>query len=170
MRRLRDLCRDAAPEPLRRRNLYAPPDYLAFAWKAVSATWRALSGLEAHAPAPLPPDFGGIALLLPELGGWGGTKRSFGTASASPPAPIWARTTCPGWWKWCAAWPADLLARVCACRPWPSPMTGGVLVGAHASGRRPHDLRSCRLVLVDSRNLTLSSPTCRAALGAQVGW
>ena len=31
MRRLRDLCRDAAPEPLRRRNLYAPPDYLAFA-------------------------------------------------------------------------------------------------------------------------------------------
>jgi hypothetical protein len=31
MRRLRDLCRDAAPEPLRRRGLYAPPDYLAFA-------------------------------------------------------------------------------------------------------------------------------------------
>ena len=31
MRRLRDLCRDAAPEPLRRRHLYAPPDYLAFA-------------------------------------------------------------------------------------------------------------------------------------------
>ena len=31
MRRLRDLCRDAAPEPLRRRRLYAPPDYLAFA-------------------------------------------------------------------------------------------------------------------------------------------
>lgn len=30
MRRLRDLCRDAAPEPLRRRHLYAPPDYLAF--------------------------------------------------------------------------------------------------------------------------------------------
>ena len=31
MRRLRDLCQDAAPEPLRRRRLYAPPDYLAFA-------------------------------------------------------------------------------------------------------------------------------------------
>jgi hypothetical protein len=31
MRRLRDLCHDAAPEPLRRRRLYAPPDYLAFA-------------------------------------------------------------------------------------------------------------------------------------------
>ena len=31
MRCLRDLCRDAAPEPLRRRHLYAPPDYLAFA-------------------------------------------------------------------------------------------------------------------------------------------
>jgi len=31
MRRLRDLCRDAAPEPLRRRGLYAPPDYLAMA-------------------------------------------------------------------------------------------------------------------------------------------
>lgn len=31
MRRLRDLCHDAAPEPLRRRGLYAPPDYLAFA-------------------------------------------------------------------------------------------------------------------------------------------
>ena len=31
MRRLRELCRDAAPEPLRRRRLYAPPDYLAFA-------------------------------------------------------------------------------------------------------------------------------------------
>lgn len=31
MRRLRDLCLDAAPEPLRRRRLYAPPDYLAFA-------------------------------------------------------------------------------------------------------------------------------------------
>ena len=31
MRRLRDLCRDAAPEPLRRRRLYAPPDYMAFA-------------------------------------------------------------------------------------------------------------------------------------------
>ena len=31
MRRLRDLCHDAAPEPLRRRLLYAPPDYLAFA-------------------------------------------------------------------------------------------------------------------------------------------
>jgi len=31
MRRLRDLCRDAAPEPLRRRRLYAPPDYLVFA-------------------------------------------------------------------------------------------------------------------------------------------
>lgn len=31
MRRLRDLCQDAAPEPLRRRGLYAPPDYLAFA-------------------------------------------------------------------------------------------------------------------------------------------
>ena len=31
MRRLRDLCRDAAPEPFRRRGLYAPPDYLAFA-------------------------------------------------------------------------------------------------------------------------------------------
>ena len=31
MRRLRDLCEDAAPEPLRRRLLYAPPDYLAFA-------------------------------------------------------------------------------------------------------------------------------------------
>ena len=31
MRRLRDLCRDAAPEPLRRRRLYAPPDYLTFA-------------------------------------------------------------------------------------------------------------------------------------------
>jgi len=30
LRRLRDLCRDAAPEPLRRRHLYAPPDYLAF--------------------------------------------------------------------------------------------------------------------------------------------
>lgn len=30
MRRLRDLCRDAAPEPLRRRRLYAPPDYLVF--------------------------------------------------------------------------------------------------------------------------------------------
>lgn len=31
MRRLRDLCHDAGPEPLRRRRLYAPPDYLAFA-------------------------------------------------------------------------------------------------------------------------------------------
>lgn len=31
MRRLRDLCMDAAPAPLRRRHLYAPPDYLAFA-------------------------------------------------------------------------------------------------------------------------------------------
>ena len=31
MRRLRELCRDAAPEPLRRRRLYAPPDYLTFA-------------------------------------------------------------------------------------------------------------------------------------------
>lgn len=31
MRRLRALCHDAAPEPLRRRRLYAPPDYLAFA-------------------------------------------------------------------------------------------------------------------------------------------
>lgn len=31
MYRLRNLCRDAAPEPLRRRRLYAPPDYLAFA-------------------------------------------------------------------------------------------------------------------------------------------
>jgi len=31
MRRLRDLCRDAAPEPLRRRRLYAPPNYLTFA-------------------------------------------------------------------------------------------------------------------------------------------
>ena len=31
MRRLRDLCHDAAPEPLRRRRLYAPPDYLVFA-------------------------------------------------------------------------------------------------------------------------------------------
>lgn len=31
MRRLRDLCLNAAPEPLRRRRLYAPPDYLAFA-------------------------------------------------------------------------------------------------------------------------------------------
>ena len=31
MRRLRDLCQDAGPEPLRRRHLYAPPDYLAFA-------------------------------------------------------------------------------------------------------------------------------------------
>lgn len=31
MRRLRELCHDAAPEPLRRRQLYAPPDYLAFA-------------------------------------------------------------------------------------------------------------------------------------------
>jgi hypothetical protein len=30
MRRLRDLCRDAAPYPLRKRRLYAPPDYLAF--------------------------------------------------------------------------------------------------------------------------------------------
>ena len=30
MRRLRDLCHDAAPEPLRRRRLYAPPDYLVF--------------------------------------------------------------------------------------------------------------------------------------------
>jgi hypothetical protein len=31
MRRLRELSHDAAPEPLRRRRLYAPPDYLAFA-------------------------------------------------------------------------------------------------------------------------------------------
>lgn len=30
MRRLRDLCRDAAPYPLRKRRLYAPPDYLVF--------------------------------------------------------------------------------------------------------------------------------------------
>jgi len=30
LRRLRDLCREAAPEPLRRRRLYAPPDYLVF--------------------------------------------------------------------------------------------------------------------------------------------
>lgn len=28
MKRLRELCRDFAPEPLRRRNLFAPPNYL----------------------------------------------------------------------------------------------------------------------------------------------
>ncbi len=31
MPRLRQLCEDAGPEPLRRRRLYAPPDYLVFA-------------------------------------------------------------------------------------------------------------------------------------------
>ncbi len=31
MRRLRELCRDFAPEPLRRRNLFAPPNYLEMA-------------------------------------------------------------------------------------------------------------------------------------------
>ena len=31
MRRLRQLCEDESPEPLRRRNLFAPPTYLQFA-------------------------------------------------------------------------------------------------------------------------------------------
>ncbi|GAB4582094.1 MAG: hypothetical protein Fur0022_48470 [Anaerolineales bacterium] len=31
MKRLRELCETQAPEPLKKRNLYAPPNYLAFA-------------------------------------------------------------------------------------------------------------------------------------------
>lgn len=31
MKRLRDLCERESPEPLRKRNLYAPPDFLTFA-------------------------------------------------------------------------------------------------------------------------------------------
>ena len=31
MKRLRTLCRQESPEPLRKRGLYAPPNYLAFA-------------------------------------------------------------------------------------------------------------------------------------------
>lgn len=31
MKRLRQLCRQESPEPLRKRRFYAPPDYLAFA-------------------------------------------------------------------------------------------------------------------------------------------